>query len=75
MDRKKINRGFKKLRVWQDAVDLYILACRLFANFPFELKKVASNVVVIAGTYKNIHAEIVKIDPKNLDPNTEVMRF
>jgi len=28
MDRKNINRGFKKLRVWQDAVSLYVLACR-----------------------------------------------
>lgn len=33
------------------------------------------NGVVIAGTYKNIHGEIVTIDPKSLDPNTEVMRF
>ena len=31
--------------------------------------------VVIPGTYKNIHGEIVRIDPKTLDPNTEVMRF
>ena len=31
--------------------------------------------VVIPGTYKNMHAEIVTIDPKSLDPNTEVMRF
>ena len=31
--------------------------------------------VVIPGTYKRIHGETVKIDPKNLDPNTEVMRF
>jgi four helix bundle protein len=45
MDRKNINRGFKKLRVWQDAVSLYILACKIFANFPFELKKVASNSI------------------------------
>ena len=30
MDRKNINRGFKKLRVWQDAVDLYVLACEIF---------------------------------------------
>ena len=45
MDRKNINRGFKKLRVWQDAVSLYILACKIFANFPFELKKVASNAI------------------------------
>ena len=45
MERKNINRGFKKLRVWQDAVSLYILASKLFINFPFELKKVASNSI------------------------------
>ena len=38
MERKNINRGFKKLRVWQDAVSLYISACHIFVNFPFELK-------------------------------------
>ena len=31
--------------------------------------------VVIPGTYINIHGKKVKIDPNNLDPNTEVMRF
>jgi len=45
MERKNINRGFKKLRVWQDAIDLYVLACKVFTNFPFELKKVASNSI------------------------------
>ena len=45
MDRKNINRGFKKLSVWQDAVSLYVLACKIFANFPFELKKVAANSI------------------------------
>jgi len=45
MERKNINRGFKKLRVWQDAIDLYVLAGGIFANFPFELKKVASNSI------------------------------
>jgi four helix bundle protein len=45
MERKNINRGFKRLRVWQDAVSLYILACKIFANFPFELKKVAANSI------------------------------
>ncbi|MFQ5448078.1 MAG: four helix bundle protein [Desulfobacterales bacterium] len=45
MDRKNINRGFKKLRVWQDAVSLYVLVCKIFANFPFELKKVAGNCI------------------------------
>lgn len=45
MERKNINRGFKKLRVWQDAVSLYVLACQIFAGFPFELKKVAANSI------------------------------
>ena len=57
MDRKNINRGFKKLRVWQDAVDLYILACRLFTNFPFELKKVASNSIDAAHSISRNIAE------------------
>ena len=45
MDRKNINRGFKKLRVWQDAVSLYILTCNILSNVPFELKKVAANAI------------------------------
>lgn len=45
MDRNNVNRGFKKLRVWQDAVSLYILALKIFSKFPFELKKVASNSI------------------------------
>ena len=45
MLRKNVNRGFKNLRVWKDAVSLYILACKIFAKFPFELKKVASNSI------------------------------
>ena len=45
MERKNINRGFKKLRVWQDAISLYILACKIFDSFPFELKKVAANSI------------------------------
>jgi four helix bundle protein len=45
MARQNINRGFKKLRVWQDAVALYVLACKILIKFPFELKKVASNAI------------------------------
>jgi four helix bundle protein len=45
MDRKNINRGFKKLRVWQDAISLYVLAYKILSNFPFELKKVAANSI------------------------------
>ena len=45
MERRNINRGFKKLRVWQNAVSLYVLACKIFVNFPFEFKKSASNCI------------------------------
>ncbi len=45
MDRKNINRGFKKLRVWQDAVSLYIIASKILSTFPFEFKKVAANSI------------------------------
>lgn len=45
MNRKNVNRGFKQLRVWQDAVSLYILACNTFSRFPFEFRKVASNAI------------------------------
>ena len=33
------------LRVWQGAVFLYILACKMFTRFPFELNKVAANSI------------------------------
>ena len=45
MDRKNIHRGFKKLRVWQDAIALYALAYKIVSKFPFELKKVAANSI------------------------------
>ena len=45
MDRKNINRGFKKLKVWQSAISLYVLAYKIFSKFPFELKNVASNSI------------------------------
>jgi four helix bundle protein len=45
MDRKNINRGFKRLRIWQDSILLYVMACKIFSTFPFELKKVAANSI------------------------------
>lgn len=45
MHRKNINRGFKKLRIWQDAVSLYVLAYKILTNFPFELRKVTANCI------------------------------
>ncbi len=45
MERKNINRGFKQLRVWNDAIDLYVLTCNFLMKFPFELKKTAGNCI------------------------------
>ena len=57
MDRKNINRGFRKLRVWQDSIALYVLACKIFTNFPFEIKKVASNSIDAAHSISRNIAE------------------
>src|SRR5512144_2553748 len=39
------NRGCQQLRVWQDAINLYVLSWRVFRKFPFELKRVASQAI------------------------------
>jgi len=57
MERKNLNRGYKKLRVWQDAISLYVLACKIFINFPFELKKVISNAIDAAHSISRNIAE------------------
>ena len=57
MSLKNVNRGFKKLRVWQDAVSLYVIACKMFGNFPFELRKVASNAIDAAHSISRNIAE------------------
>ena len=43
MNRKNINRGFKQLIVWQDAVDLYLLSCKTFSKVSYQLQKIVSN--------------------------------
>lgn len=45
MERWNINRGFKDLRVWQDAIDLYVISTKTFSGFPFELKKTSANAI------------------------------
>jgi hypothetical protein len=57
MSLKNVNRGFKKLRVWQDAISFYVLACKNLANFPFELRKVASNAIDAAHSISRNIAE------------------
>jgi len=57
MERRNINRGFKKLHVWQDSVSLYILACQLLLKFPYGLKKVSENAIDAAHSISRNIAE------------------
>jgi four helix bundle protein len=56
-ERKNINRGFKKLRVWQDSVSLYILACEIFLKFPYGIRKTASQAIDAAHSISRNIAE------------------
>ncbi|MBI4929863.1 MAG: four helix bundle protein [Bacteroidetes bacterium] len=44
-ERKNINRGYKKLEVWQDAIELYVVVCKIFSKLPYDLMKVKSNSI------------------------------
>lgn len=53
--RKSKNRGYKKLRVWNDAIEYYVLTCKMFRKFPYELKRVASQAIACADSvHRNI---------------------
>lgn len=43
--RKNKNRGYQKLRVWNDAIDYYVQTCDTFRGFPYELKRVATQAI------------------------------
>lgn len=43
--RKNKNRGYQKLRVWNDAIDYYVQTCEVFQRFPYELKRVTSQAI------------------------------
>ena len=36
--RRNKNRGYQKLRVWDDAIEYYVKTCEVFRKFPYELK-------------------------------------
>lgn len=54
-ERKNINRGYQKLIVWQDARELYSLTWRIFREFPYMLRRVASNQIAsVDSIHRNI---------------------
>jgi four helix bundle protein len=53
--RKNLNRGYMKLRVWQNAKELYILTSNILRHFPYELKRVASQQMAsVDSIHRNI---------------------
>ena len=54
-ERRNVNRGYRKLVVWSDAIGYYDLTCRIFRGFPYELKRVASNqIAAVDSIHRNI---------------------
>jgi four helix bundle protein len=55
MKRKNRNRGYQQLRVWQDAITLYVETCRLFKPQTFEMKRVTGQAIASADSvHRNI---------------------
>ncbi len=49
------NRGYQALRVWQDAIEFYVLSSKIFRQFPYDLKRVASQAVASSDSiHRNI---------------------
>ena len=55
--RRNKNRGYQKLRVWNDAIDYYVLTCTVFRRFSYELKRVASQQI---GSSDSVHRNIAE---------------
>jgi four helix bundle protein len=53
--RKNKNRGYQKLRVWNDAIEYYQQTFRIFRKFPYELKRVAGQAIASSDSvHRNI---------------------
>ena len=53
--RKNKNRGYQKLRVWNDAIEYYVETCRVFRRFPYELNRVAKQAIASSDSvHRNI---------------------
>jgi four helix bundle protein len=54
-ERLNLNRGYQKLRVWQDSISLFTLILEHFKGFSFEFKKIASQQMAAADSiHRNI---------------------
>lgn len=55
--RKNINRGYRKLVVWQDAIALYSLTWEVFKAFPYVLQRVAAQQIASVDSVQRNIAE------------------
>lgn len=54
-DYRNKNRGYQQLRVWQDATEFFVLACRIFRAWPYDLRRMASQAMASADSvHRNI---------------------
>jgi four helix bundle protein len=55
MERKNVNRGYRKLTVWNDAIEYYAETSDTFCDFPFVLQRVASQQIAsVDSIHRNI---------------------
>lgn len=55
--RRNRSRGYQELRVWQDAIQYYVLTCTAFRGLPYELKRVAAQAI---GSSDSVHRNIAE---------------
>ncbi len=55
MGKKNKNRGYQKLRVREDAIEYYVLVCKIYRKLPYELRRVISQAIASADSvHRNI---------------------
>jgi hypothetical protein len=58
VERKNVNRGYRKLTVWQDAIAYYAATCQTFCGFAFVLQRVGSQQIA---SVDSIHRNIAEV--------------
>lgn len=69
MERKNINRGYRQLTVWKDAIAYYVATCETLRGFSFVLQRVASQQIA---SVDSIHRNIAEGYCRSL---TEYLHF
>ena len=55
LDYRNKNRGYQQLRVWQDAMEFFVLCCRVCRGWPYECRRISSQALASADSvHRNI---------------------